>query len=40
MKNVCGVDGIDPATQVVHSIGSKAALTILPNCFINPGDVR
>ena len=39
MKNVCGVEGIDPATQVVHSIGSKAALTILPACFINPGDV-
>ncbi|HEX8913229.1 MAG TPA: LL-diaminopimelate aminotransferase [Humisphaera sp.] len=39
MKNVCGVDGIDPATQVIHSIGSKAALSILPNCFINPGDV-
>src|SRR5205823_9373441 len=29
MKNVCGVDGINPETQVVHSIGSKAALTIL-----------
>src|SRR3954471_23899672 len=39
LKNVCGVDGIDPATQVVHSIGSKAALSILPACFINPGDV-
>jgi LL-diaminopimelate aminotransferase len=39
MKNVCGVDGINPETQVVHSIGSKAALTILPACFINPGDV-
>lgn len=39
MKSVCGVDGIDPATQIVHSIGSKAALTILPGCFINPGDV-
>jgi LL-diaminopimelate aminotransferase len=39
MKNVCGVDGIDPETQVVHSIGSKAALSILPACFINPGDV-
>lgn len=39
MKNVCGVEGIDPNTQVVHSIGSKAALTILPACFINPGDV-
>ena len=39
LKNVCGVDGIDPATQIVHSIGSKAALSILPACFINPGDV-
>jgi LL-diaminopimelate aminotransferase len=39
LKNVCGVDGIDPTTQVVHSIGSKAALSILPACFINPGDV-
>jgi LL-diaminopimelate aminotransferase len=39
MKNVCGVEGIDPSTQVVHSIGSKAALSILPACFINPGDI-
>lgn len=39
LKNVCGVEGIDPATQVCHSIGSKAALSILPGCFINPGDV-
>jgi LL-diaminopimelate aminotransferase len=39
MKNVCGVAGIDPETQIVHSIGSKAALSILPACFINPGDV-
>jgi len=39
MRNVCGVEGIDPATQIVHSIGSKAALSILPACFINPGDV-
>jgi LL-diaminopimelate aminotransferase len=39
MRNVCGVGGIDPANQIVHSIGSKGALTILPACFINPGDV-
>src|ERR1700677_3611018 len=39
MKSVCGVDGIDPNTQIVHSIGSKGALTILPACFINPGDI-
>ena len=39
MKGVCGVSGIDPQTQICHSIGSKAALTLLPACFINPGDV-
>src|SRR3954467_15904823 len=39
MKNVCGVEIADPANQVIHSIGSKAALSILPYCFINPGDV-
>ncbi len=39
MQNVCGVPGIDPDTQIVHSIGTKAALSILPACLINPGDV-
>jgi len=38
MKAVCGVE-VDPEKQIVHSIGSKAALTLLPACFINPGDV-
>src|SRR3989454_664567 len=35
---VCGVKGIDPETEVMHSIGSKAALSILPTALINPGD--
>ena len=39
LKEVCGVEGIDPETEVMHSIGSKGALTVLPHCFINPGDV-
>ena len=39
LKNVCNFDIGDPAKHIVHSIGSKAALTILPACFINPGDV-
>ena len=38
LKNVCGVDGIDPETEIMHSLGSKGALTVLPHCFINPGD--
>jgi LL-diaminopimelate aminotransferase len=39
MEKVCGVPGIDPEKQIVHSIGSKGALTILPACFIDSGDV-
>jgi len=38
LKNVCGVT-VDAETQVVHSIGSKAALSILPAALVNPGDV-
>jgi LL-diaminopimelate aminotransferase len=38
MADVFGVEGIDPATDVVHSIGSKTALSMIPGCFINPGD--
>ena len=38
MNQVFGVQ-LDAMTEVMHSIGSKAALSILPTCFINPGDV-
>ncbi len=38
LERVCGVRGINPETQVLHSIGSKAALSILPTALINPGD--
>lgn len=38
MSEVCGAT-IDPATEVNHTIGSKSALTLLPNCLINPGDL-
>ena len=39
MENVFGVSGLDPQTQVIHSIGSKPALAMIPQIFINPGDV-
>ncbi|MFP4259616.1 MAG: LL-diaminopimelate aminotransferase [Opitutales bacterium] len=39
MAEVFGVTGIDPETEVIHSIGSKTALSMLPACFINPGDI-
>jgi len=39
LKDVFGVDGIDPESEVLHSIGSKPALAMLPSAFIDPGDV-
>jgi LL-diaminopimelate aminotransferase len=39
MKKVFGVEGINPKTEVIHSIGSKCALAMLPEAFINKGDV-
>ncbi len=39
LKNVFQVDGIDPATEVLHTIGAKPALAMLPAVFINPGDI-
>src|SRR5215831_20116214 len=38
LERVCGVSGLDPNTEVLHSIGSKAALSILPAALMNPGD--
>ncbi len=38
LERVCGVKGLNPDTEVLHSIGSKAALSILPAALINPGD--
>ncbi|PWU11194.1 MAG: aspartate aminotransferase [Verrucomicrobia bacterium] len=39
LDRVCGVKGINAETEVIHSIGSKSALSILPAALINPGDV-
>jgi LL-diaminopimelate aminotransferase len=38
LDRVFGVKGMDPETEIIHSIGSKAALSILPTALINPGD--
>lgn len=38
MRSVFGAD-LDPESEIVHSIGSKSALSLLPACFINPGDI-
>lgn len=39
LKNVFGVKGIDPENEVLHGIGSKPVLAMLPSVFINPGDI-
>ncbi len=39
MKEVYGVEGLEAETEIIHSIGSKPALAMLPQAFINPGDV-
>lgn len=38
MKNVYNVEGLDPKKNIVHGIGSKPILAMLPICIINPGD--
>ncbi len=40
MEKFFGVTGLDPETEICHSIGSKPALAMLPLCFINPGDIE
>jgi LL-diaminopimelate aminotransferase len=39
LDRVFGAPGIDAQTEVIHAIGAKPALAMLPACFINPGDV-
>lgn len=39
LDKVCGVPGINPESEVIHSIGNKAALSILPAALMNPGDI-
>ncbi len=38
MQELYGVE-IDADNEVVHAVGSKSALAMLPACFINPGDI-
>jgi LL-diaminopimelate aminotransferase len=39
MEKAYGVKGLDPNQQILHGIGSKPILAMLPLLFINPGDV-
>ena len=38
MRELYGVE-LDTDSEILHTIGSKSALPLLPSCFINPGDI-
>lgn len=38
MRSLFGVD-LNPATEILHSMGIKAALSIFAGCLVNPGDL-
>jgi len=39
LEQVYGVKGILPEKEIIHAIGSKPALAMMPAAFINPGDI-
>ena len=39
LEKVYGLKGLIPSENIVHGIGSKPVLAMLPICFINPGDI-
>lgn len=39
LKSIYGLDNLDPQKNIVHGIGSKPALAMIPIGFINPGDI-
>lgn len=39
LEKVYGLSGLNPSKQIIHGIGSKPVLALLPICFINPGDI-
>ncbi|MCX6326214.1 MAG: LL-diaminopimelate aminotransferase [Bacteroidia bacterium] len=39
LEKVYGLSGLIPSEHIIHGIGSKTILAMLPICFINPGDI-
>lgn len=39
LGKVYGLKGLIPTENIVHGLGSKPILAMLPTCFINPGDI-
>jgi LL-diaminopimelate aminotransferase len=39
LDRVYGLTGLNPETEIIHGIGSKPVLAMLPSVFIDPGDI-
>lgn len=39
LEKIYGLKNINPSTDIIHGMGSKAILSMLPMCFINHGDI-
>src|SRR4030042_1721757 len=39
LSRVYRLSGLIPSEHIIHGIGSKPVLAMLPICFINPGDI-
>lgn len=39
LNNIFKVNNIDPYKEILHGIGAKSILSMLPLCLINPGDI-
>ncbi len=39
LNKVYGLSDLNPSEHIIHGIGSKPILAMLPLCFINPGDI-
>lgn len=39
MEKVYGIRGLVPEKNIIHGIGSKPILAMMPSIFINPGDI-
>ncbi len=39
LKKIYKLNNLDPSANIMHGIGSKPILAMLPMCFVNPGDV-
>ncbi len=39
LQQIYQVNNIDPTMELLHGVGAKSILAMLPLCFINPGDI-